>query len=95
MTTIRDKAIDYVHQQLNIAVTPHGFITEVVDALLTDRELLLLLAGQNPNAAPPCAEPSGMHRKDRPDFLCQRGRGHGGEHEVILTNGAYMTWEDK
>lgn len=49
---------------------------------------------QHPEAAPPCNEPTGVMKPGMPDFLCQRGKGHPGVHEVVLKSGARLQWQD-
>lgn len=48
---------------------------------------------QHPEAADPCGEPTGaMSGSKAPDFLCQRGAGHPGPHEVMTRDGDHMEW---
>jgi hypothetical protein len=55
--------------------------------------LLAALDGeQHPAMAPPCGEPTGAVKPGTPDFRCQRGKGHPGLHEVMLTGGSHMQW---
>jgi hypothetical protein len=55
-------------------------------------KLLAALGGeQHPDAASPCGQPTGAMKPGLPDFRCQRGKGHPGLHEVMLTGGC-MQW---
>lgn len=48
---------------------------------------------QHPEAAEPCGEPIGVMKSPAdPDFLCQRGRGHPGVHEVMTKCGNRVQW---
>jgi hypothetical protein len=47
---------------------------------------------QHPDVASPCHRPTGMVKPGYPDYLCQRGTGHPGTCEAMLSNGNRLQW---